>query len=370
MDSDGLCDPYLVVKVGEQTMSTRSRYVKNTLEPDFYEAFEFPITMPGDAAIDVQVWDYDGIGDDHIGSTSIDIEDRWFSKNWRQLPVKPLEYRTLKSATSSKSQGKLQCWVEILDAKAAKKSPLLNIKPPPPQEFELRVVVWGVKDVPIADEFTNQNDLYVTCECVGATDGADFQKTDTHLRSKNGIGNFNWRMKFPLMLPRHRHQPWPRLRFQVWDKDLIAANDSLCETQMSLKTLCKKALKSKDPVKIRDGFSEIITIKNLKHPNAETGEAELQLSVELMRKRVAEAMPAGFGRGDPNQNPHLPKPDGRVNWRITAPLEMLKEILGPELYNKFKIWFWVCFIIFMIIQLAPFVSSALNMGKTIHDINK
>lgn len=33
---------------------------------------------------------------------------------------------------------------------------MIDIRPPPPQRFELRVIVWGVRDIPIKDEFTNQ----------------------------------------------------------------------------------------------------------------------------------------------------------------------------------------------------------------------
>jgi len=32
----------------------------------------------------------------YVGSTTIDIEDRWFSKSWRKMAIKPLERRTLK----------------------------------------------------------------------------------------------------------------------------------------------------------------------------------------------------------------------------------------------------------------------------------
>lgn len=43
-----------------------------------------------------------------------------------------------------------------------KKTPMLDIALPPPQKFELRVVVWGVKGMPVMDPWTEQNDLYVS----------------------------------------------------------------------------------------------------------------------------------------------------------------------------------------------------------------
>lgn len=36
------------------------------------------------------------VGDDLIGETFIDVEDRWFSQTWKKLDPKPLERRTLK----------------------------------------------------------------------------------------------------------------------------------------------------------------------------------------------------------------------------------------------------------------------------------
>jgi hypothetical protein len=150
-DSGGSCDPYLIVKIGNDEVNTRSKYLRNTCNPKFYDSFEFPCQIPGVAQLQIEVWDYDGIGDDFIGGTAIDIEDRWFSEQWRDLKPKPLERRTLKNLTSRASQGKIELWVEILTPQEAKVSPLLDLKPPNPLEYELRVIVWETRDVVIKD---------------------------------------------------------------------------------------------------------------------------------------------------------------------------------------------------------------------------
>jgi len=67
------------------------------LNPEFFESFEIPCTIPGDAKLEITVMDWDGIGDDTIGKTEIDIEDRWFTKEWRKITLKPLERRTLRT---------------------------------------------------------------------------------------------------------------------------------------------------------------------------------------------------------------------------------------------------------------------------------
>ena len=65
--------------------------------------------------LEIEVKDYDTIGrDDVIGATAIDLEDRVFHPAWQEMPLKPLEWRTLRSRRSKTPQGSLQLWVELL----------------------------------------------------------------------------------------------------------------------------------------------------------------------------------------------------------------------------------------------------------------
>lgn len=69
-----------------------------TNNPSFYTSYDIPATLPGAATLDIQCWDDDGFSfPDFIGSTMIDVEDRYFSKDWRvKYPNKmPIEERTL-----------------------------------------------------------------------------------------------------------------------------------------------------------------------------------------------------------------------------------------------------------------------------------
>jgi hypothetical protein len=304
-----------------------------------------------------------------IGSTSIDIEDRWFCKEWRKLPLKPLERRTLHNPTSSAAQGKLDIWVELLTLAEAKKTPLLNIKPPPPIPHELRIIVWGTRDITISDLITEQNDLYVTCHVQGS-DISQKETTDTHLRSKKGLGNFNWRMKYPLSFPMKQ---WPRVRFQVWDKDFFSANDAICEVQLSLKGLCKRVLRTGKRTKILmknhghgaleifkglEGPKDRFWLENLQHPNHPgKSQGRMEISIELMPIHIAAALPAGQGRSEPNANPFLPPPEGRVKWSLFHPLDMLKEILGPKIFYKCLCAFLVIGLIAMIVAIVPMIIS-------------
>jgi hypothetical protein len=151
MDNGGASDPYLVVSLGNQRINLRHKHLDNTLSPEFYESFEFPTQIPGPSELKIEVWDWDGVGDDLIGYTTIDVEDRWFCKQWRMIKKKPVEWRTLHNPSSSMPQGKIELWVDIFHAVEAKNHPLINIAPPPKEEYELRVIVWQCADVTIKD---------------------------------------------------------------------------------------------------------------------------------------------------------------------------------------------------------------------------
>jgi len=64
-------------------------------------------------------------------------------------------------------------------------------------------------------------------------------------------------------------------------------------------------------------------------PCAFQKKGDLILSIELIPSVETKKRPAGKGRSDPNMNPFLPPPEGRVNWSLFHPLNLLYEILGP-----------------------------------------
>ena len=71
--------------------------------------------------------------------------------------------------------------------------------------------------------------------------------------------------------------------------------------------------------------------------DVESGEyrqnGQLYITVELVPFEQAEASPVGSGRSEPNTNPYLPPPTGRLSFSYN-PLAICKELLGPELIIK------------------------------------
>ena len=93
-DNGSASDTYLVLKCNEQEYNERDNYQLDEANPDFYKRYDFSGVFPGSTPLEIAVWDYDMIfGDELVGSTSIDLEDRFFCVDWNSHPHKPIEYR-------------------------------------------------------------------------------------------------------------------------------------------------------------------------------------------------------------------------------------------------------------------------------------
>ena len=54
--------------------------------PTWHKSFDFSGDFPGCAPLVVSVMDYDDLfGDDEIGTTSVDLEDRYFMADWASM---------------------------------------------------------------------------------------------------------------------------------------------------------------------------------------------------------------------------------------------------------------------------------------------
>lgn len=109
-------DPYLVIKCGKHEFNERKNYQNNTKNPKFYKCYDFSMEFPSGSPVEIIAYDFNNLfGDDLIGTTLIDLDDRYFSHDWKSIEHKPIEYRDLFHPNSSVSQGAVTCWLEILD---------------------------------------------------------------------------------------------------------------------------------------------------------------------------------------------------------------------------------------------------------------
>ncbi|KAL1498830.1 hypothetical protein AB1Y20_014132 [Prymnesium parvum] len=311
----------------ENIRTTRDTNVGTTLEPEFYSAFELTAVLPGQSRLHVEVWDYQVLKETQIGGTTIDLEDRLFSKKWIKMHEEgklPRETRILEKPADSSPQGAITLKVDILDRKFALANPMEELLPPQKDMYELRVIVWEATEVALKDDGLfggeGKSDVFVTITPRGS-DEYEQQHTDTHFFS-TGDAEFNWRMVWPIALP----EKSPRLFLQVWDYDLIGANDAIGEAQLNLKALCEKAQKRGGSVR-----QESVWIP-CTHPNFKEVQARVRLTMELVSRADAIMRPAGKGRGPPNMHPYLPEPvrpnffDGLgINLNFLNPFYLLKK---------------------------------------------
>ena len=105
-DNGSPSDPYLYITCNNKIVNERDNYQLDEPNPKFYKSYDFEATFPGCSPLQIDVYDYDEIfGDDLIGTTIIDLEDRYFTMEWQSLEEKPIEYRQIYHQSSSLSQG-------------------------------------------------------------------------------------------------------------------------------------------------------------------------------------------------------------------------------------------------------------------------
>lgn len=101
-DMFSLSDPYLIIKCGKTEINEQKEYQTDTAEPTFYKCYQFNVSFPGSPVISIEAYDYDMFfGDELIGTTKLDLDDRFFNKEWSSIEQKPIEYRNLTHPTTS-----------------------------------------------------------------------------------------------------------------------------------------------------------------------------------------------------------------------------------------------------------------------------
>jgi hypothetical protein len=90
-------------------------------------------------------------------------------------------------------------WIEIHSLNMPlNEIPVWNIKPQPPEEFEVRVCIFNTSDV-ICTDVEGVSDVY----CRAFFDSReDAKETDTHYRCGNGKASFNYRLLYRIKHPR------------------------------------------------------------------------------------------------------------------------------------------------------------------------
>jgi hypothetical protein len=96
--------------------------------------------------------------------------------------------------------------------------------------------------------------------------------------------------------------------------------------------------------------------------NTEKVEARGQVcwSIQIWPKDKAIALPVGQGRNEPNNNPYLPPPVGRLKWSWN-PFVLGTELCGPALCAKFTCCLMCAAFVLLMVFCQPFLTLIFNI---------
>lgn len=364
-DIGSFSDPYLILRCGNKTFNERENYILDEPDPKFYKHYDFEALFPGCPMLFIDAFDYDDLfGDDLIGTTQVDLEDRYFLPEWRALCHKPVEYRQIYHPSSLVSQGQLKLWVEInkVNVTPDKQEPLYDIRAKPPEEFQLRLCVFETKEIKMMD-FEGTSDVYIRAFFDSRKDALE---TDTHYRCQTGNASFNYRLVYKMEHPRKDY----RMTLQAYDRDFFKSNDIIGNTILDLKQPFEDVSLTKRPLQVNkkyfndymrkpgekdmewhdeESFWLPLTAKN--DQNVLENNGYVRVRVDIVPAEYAAKNPVGSAREDPNIEPYLPPPVGRITFSLN-PCAMYKQLVGPAARRKICIWlscFFACLLACLIL---------------------
>lgn len=286
-------------------------------------------------------------------------------------------------------------WLEIVDKSDKNSIQKYDISSNPDAKAELRVIIWETRDIPKMD-VEDTSDMYLSC----FVEADQKQSTDVHFRCQTGIGSFNWRMLFPLTLPRTNLSNY--LNVQVYDKDYFSVDDYTCNSTMNLEDFLKRIYQLDTPLKFSEDYYNTLSLEekqkmfgttdkeflpewckdddhnkdnkfwlSMKRPNKDGVTTEktgaVLISIEAMPQWKADICKVGIGRDEPNVNPYLPPPFGRFEWSLN-PFKMFNQCVGPAMRKKVCQLICVVFCIIWCLFLVPYVILYL-CGEVVNPFN-
>lgn len=356
-DADSPSDPYVIMKIGKKKINDRVNYKLDDANPEIYSCYDITTVLPGDSILKLELWDYDEIlPDSKIGSTKIDLEDRYFSYKWNKLENKPIETRTLYIKSSRVPQGYVRMWLEIHSSK--NRPDPIDITPKPPVEFEARLIAWKSEKVPTV-AIEGVSDLYMRAW----VNQEPPKETDTHYRCQRGNASWNWRLKFPVKLDGRSNY---ELMLQLWDRDFFSSNAFIGDSSINFTDIAREAWEFGLRVQ-KTGNMDLaerltrkeipkfwVEFKSFDKNGKESKAGRVQVSFELVPGERAKACPVGEGRSEPNIDPPLPKPDGRMEWSMN-PMKMMGQMCGPDVRTRFCMMISLALCVVLLLLMFPMI---------------
>ncbi|CAK0867463.1 unnamed protein product [Prorocentrum cordatum] len=338
--SEKLVNPFLSLRLGQDADQARLKPrggegQQNHSMPSFYHVEERDIQLPQQGRLQLDMshladGGFDGfVGREQlIGSTVVDLEDRWHSANLTQATLRkrvPVEHRPLiGSGAAGKNGGSLEMRIEMLDSVKASDEPAANLAKPAPTKLEVRFVIRTTTGVRIVDGEHTDVKIVVELECDEYLADQSLypksQATDTHHNSRTGDAIFNWRVVFPqIAMP----TTGCNVHFKVYDSNSIVGDTFIGEVVIDIRRHLSKVSRDLDMLVIEKGelaFKDGRSIGgDAKDEVGDVGKVQFEMHV-LTQSEAAQKL-AGVGREEPNCYPQLAAPvDGRMWGDVLAPL--------------------------------------------------
>ena len=375
-------DPYIKIYLGDQKkFDEQKNYINNVRNAKWYKYYDIIGEFPGDSTLKIEVWDYDPIfRDEIIGSTLIDLEDRYFNSDWLEMKYKPIETRLLLHPDLSRQQGNITLWVEIFDKKDMIHMEPWQISPEPKSSIEMRLIIWETEDMELRDD-EGTSDVFITAYF----DPKEKQSTDVHYRCQNGTASFNWRMVFRLDLPNINN----KLVIHAYDKDIFSKDDYITGTELNIIDMINITKNLDVPIVFNNNYvNEVSEFEKEKYKSVEflnklndpdqtkfwiqcyrnnTKSGRILMSLEFLPVWKAEKSKVGKGRSEPNINPFLPPPVGRFEWSWN-PFKLIKQCVGPKVRKKLYISICIICCAVYLVFLLPYMIYHLS-GQLFNPFN-
>ncbi|KAH7648876.1 hypothetical protein FG379_002346 [Cryptosporidium bovis] len=271
-----------------------------------------------------------------IGSTVLELTDRWHSKEWRQMMREnriPIEYRPLyKDCTSNLNYGLLQLWVEIMSSSKAAITKRYELSEPIPTEVEVRVVIWGGRNIKIPLNMDYGDLMFkASLDCKQYPEyRADFginnpkvQETDIHFNCRSGEPIFNWRIVYP-----HLVTPISGclLQLSAYHYSSFGNHEFIGEVNLDLRRYIMKVSSSLESI---DEDVELPLVNSQGVDSSFVNAGSVQVTIQIMPQSEANSKKVGMGRELPNRFPKLVTPYSGRNWEDFLQLKERQDKLRP-----------------------------------------
>merc|ERR1712039_328213 len=257
--------------------------------------------------------------------------DRWFCQRYCHMvddDTVQIEARELHSAHSGFERGHLRMWVDVLTQKQSQERRPTLLPSTEPLPFHLRVVIWRVSRVDVRDGIP---DLFISGRHTLDDGEIITDETDTHYGAEDGVGTYNWRLIFRILVPCRD----PRLELRLQNDYKIGSDEVLAELTLDLSKDLQTARKTNCTIEIkRDHVA-------MTHP-AFPGEvrAMLDLEAKLLPEDEALIRDAGRGHDEPNEEPFLDANDphrmAHRNFLATRQVVKLAGDIGGAIFSGLK----------------------------------